>query len=381
MLKVLYISSALYSDNGSVVHAKEFLSALKVFFKSRVEVEILPEIDFRASKFIKILSLFPFLARLIKRRFDNKIINSKYDLIIIRNFHDITLPSRLKAKDKKIKIFIELNDLVMFDRIKKIPLLSRYVSMNEVKSIDCADRIFPISEELKKQLLDLGIERKKMIVNHNGVSIDKFDKSRFNKKALMMEYQIPPGSLVLCYTGSITKNKKLDLIIESIERVSKSIDKKIYFLIASDGKINDEIDFLLEEILNGKVSYKRNFWVSHDRVPELLAVSDIAIFPFASHHMSPLKLFEYLAMEIPTIGPKTAAVEEVFEDEKHLLLVSSQIEFENALIKISKNYDHFLNVVALQGSKHVKENYSWKDNAEKVISEYDRVKDCDINIE
>jgi glycosyltransferase involved in cell wall biosynthesis len=97
--------------------------------------------------------------------------------------------------------------------------------------------------------------------------------------------------------------------------------------------------------------------------------------------MSPLKLFEYLAMEIPTIGPKTAAVEEVFEDEKHLLLVSSQIEFENALIKISKNYDHFLNVVALQGSKHVKENYSWKDNAEKVISEYDRVKDCDINIE
>ena len=65
MLKVLYVSGALYSDNGSVVHAKEFLSALKIFFKSRVEVEILPEIDFRASKFIKILSLFPFLARLI----------------------------------------------------------------------------------------------------------------------------------------------------------------------------------------------------------------------------------------------------------------------------------------------------------------------------
>ena len=37
--------------------------------------------------------------------------------------------------------------------------------------------------------------------------------------------------------------------------------------------------------------------------------------------------------------------------------------------------------MALQGARHGKENYSLKDNAKKAISEFDRIKDCYINVE
>jgi len=369
-LRVLYVSGALYSGNGSIVHAQEFLSALSSFPDENVEVDILPENLFIDGKFKKLLSfLIPSLS-VLSKTMDKMIDKKNYDLVIIRNFYDISLPRRVKKKNKNSLVFVEFNDLICDRSFMNFASLNRYFVAKEIDCISCADMIFPVSSQLEKRLRGLGVDSGKVTVNHNGVSVEKFDNRIYNKSLLLKEYKILNDSLVLCYTGSITKAKKLDLVIESIRRVSEKVDNKLFFILATDGKAGDEIDMILKAKLKSYVGYNRYFWLPHDDIPKLLAISNIGLFPFTSPYMSPLKLFEYLAMGVLTIGPRTPAVEEVFDDGNHLILVDDQPEFEDMLLEMIKNYDRFYESIASRGAKHVRENYTWKKNVERVLGKY-----------
>jgi glycosyltransferase involved in cell wall biosynthesis len=98
-----------------------------------------------------------------------------------------------------------------------------------------------------------------------------------------------------------------------------------------------------------------------------MAAFDLAIFPFTNPYCSPLKLFEYLAMGLPTIGPDTPAVREIFEDGKHLLLVSqSGSDFKEAIVTL-KNSQDLRTLLAMNGRERVVNTYTWFQNAKRVL--------------
>ena len=73
-----------------------------------------------------------------------------------------------------------------------------------------------------------------------------------------------------------------------------------------------------------------------------------------------LKLFEYLGAGLPTIGPDTPAVREVFKDGVHLRLVKQDgSNLANAILEL-KNNPPFRKELAIKGQKLVLNEYSWK---------------------
>ena len=109
-------------------------------------------------------------------------------------------------------------------------------------------------------------------------------------------------------------------------------------------------------------------WRPHSGIPGLLATFDIAIFPFTNAYCSPLKLFEYLAARVPTIGPDTEAVREVFKDGVHLKLVKQDgSDFKNAVLEL-RNDARMRDELSRRGQQLVLEEYTWEKNAQRVVS-------------
>jgi len=109
-------------------------------------------------------------------------------------------------------------------------------------------------------------------------------------------------------------------------------------------------------------------WLEHAEVTDMLAMFDIAIFPFTNAYCSPLKLFEYLGAGVPTIGPDTPAVTEVFQKDKHLMLVKQDgSDFKEAIIKLKED-PGLRTRLAENGRQFVLSEYTWKKNAERVVN-------------
>src|SRR5690606_23552840 len=111
----------------------------------------------------------------------------------------------------------------------------------------------------------------------------------------------------------------------------------------------------------------------HEEIPKTLEAFDIAIHPAANPYMSPIKLFEYMAMHLPVIGPNIPSISEIFQHGEHLLLTNPE---KNSITRLILKLldDNLLRAkVADQGYKLVTSRYTWNHNVETVIGELNKV--------
>ena len=108
---------------------------------------------------------------------------------------------------------------------------------------------------------------------------------------------------------------------EIILKTAKLLEGKpnLRFLLLGEGdpKMLNELSSCTNVILAGRVP--------KETVPEYLAAADCILVPFpnsvASHAISPLKLFEALAMKKPVIASAISGIKEVALPEQNVLLV------------------------------------------------------------
>jgi glycosyltransferase involved in cell wall biosynthesis len=117
--------------------------------------------------------------------------------------------------------------------------------------------------------------------------------------------------------------------------------------------------------------------VPKENIPEYLAAADIVLVPFpdsiASHSVSPLKLFEALAMNKPIIASAVSGIKEVVSENFNGVLVSARPkEWASAVLELSK--DNNINR-EINNRKIVRSKYDWNYLAE----ELDRIIDTDIS--
>ena len=143
----------------------------------------------------------------------------------------------------------------------------------------------------------------------------------------------------------------------------------VYLLLVGDGADMPAVKAAIQaegESLENVVSLAG--WQEHSEIPGFLKTFDLAIFPFTNDYCSPLKLFEYLGAGVPTIGPDTPAVREVFEDGVHLRLANQDgSNFISTILEL-KNNPQLRNALGRKGQQRVFGEYTWKKNAERVVS-------------
>lgn len=395
-MRILYYATEYYCNYGARTHAREFYHALKtcpnvdsiVVFPAEDYLNDLAFTETKERRFLKsfIKRILPqnsiSLARIFKPNFNNylklKILieEQRIDCALMRIGNDFKYIGYLKKDFPTLRIIVEMNATMFVEATWEIPFIDSW-RRYEASYLGKSDAIMTVSSYWKNYLLEYGISKKNIYVNQNGVneSIFRLNDAK-EKKESRRKFGIPENSIVIGYIGGMEIFRRLPEVINMLADLMRQ-DKNDYFLfIAGTGADIEKVQANIRmnyEILNGRILCPGT-WYPYEEIPAIMSSFDVAIFPFSNPYVSPLKIFEYLAMGIPTIGPDIPSVREILYDRKHLLLAKQDGSNFISLIKELTHDEKLKRHISNNGRTHIINNFTWRHNADRVMSVIESLK-------
>lgn len=178
----------------------------------------------------------------------------------------------------------------------------------EIQACHEATSVIALSEAVKEELLDRGIEESKISVVPNGVDTDSLKPIDKNKELLdKLKFT---NKFVIGFIGSVVDYEGLQLLVKASKKLNSKYNDKFRYLIVGDGNDLDNLKDLVKKL---KVE---DFFVFTGRIPyedveKYYSVSDIFCYPRLDWEVcrivSPKKPFEAMAYGKPIISSSVRA--------------------------------------------------------------------------
>jgi glycosyltransferase involved in cell wall biosynthesis len=253
-----------------------------------------------------------------------------------------------------------------WDRVGSLDLLERYERLN----LDAAARIFVVSEVERRNLEMRGVRPEKIVVNPNGVDVERFRPDVGGVEA-RRELGIEDDEVVAGFVGTFGPWHGVEKLAAAIK--SMPADLRVRFLLVGSGSLHAEVEKQLENerrvIFTGAVG--------HDRVPKLLDACDILVAPHvpladgSEFFGSPTKIFEYMAMGKGIVASRLGQIGEVLVDEETALLVEpgNVDELRSAMMKVIESQTLRVSLGA-KAREVAEREHTWAHNARRVLEAY-----------
>ena len=275
------------------------------------------------------------------------------------------------ANRTKRPLFLEYNGSEVWvgrhwDRVGSLDLLERYERLN----LDAAARIFVVSDVERRNLEGRGVAGKKIVVNPNGVDVERFRPGVGGAEA-RRELGIRDDEVVAGFVGTFGPWHGVEKLAEAIKLIPAG-----RFLLVGTGSLHVEVEKLLEaEVATGRVIFTGA--VGHDRVPGLLDACDILVAPHvpladgSEFFGSPTKLFEYMAMGKGIVASRLGQIGDVLVDGETALLVEpgNVRELKDALVRLIEDKG-LREALGAKARETAEREHTWTRNAQRVLDEY-----------
>lgn len=233
-----------------------------------------------------------------------------------------------------------------------------------------ADVITVVSEIMKHDLVRLGVEEKKILVNPNGVDPDLFQPGA-DGAGIRKQYHLE-DKIVAGFVGTFGAWHGVNVLARAIKPTVQK-NPKIHFLIMGDGALRGEVERILREDHVGD-SVTLTGSVVHGDIPKHLAACDILLSPHV-HNVdgtkffgSPTKLFEYMAMAKPIVASGVGQIGDVIHDGVNGLLMKERDHNDLAekILMLAQN-SSLREKLGAAARRDAIDNYSWQQNARRVV--------------
>jgi glycosyltransferase involved in cell wall biosynthesis len=195
----------------------------------------------------------------------------------------------------------------------------------EVQACMDATSVIALSEIVKEELIRRGIEKKKIYVVPNDVDTDKL-KPITKNQTLLSQFGWEE-KFVVGFIGSVVDYEGLHLLIKAAEKLQRSGNDTVRYLIVGDG--NDLIN-LKSEVDKKSLSHLFTFTgrVPFEEVEQYYSIIDVVCYPRLNWEVcsivSPKKPFEAMAYGIPIIASSIHANSYFIDDEETGLIHRSE---------------------------------------------------------
>lgn len=271
-------------------------------------------------------------------------------------------------------LFLEYNGSEVWigkhwDRSGMIPLLERFERLN----LAAAARIFVVSDVERRNLLRAGISDEKIIVNPNGVDVERF-RPGVGGADVRNELGVGEYETLAGFVGTFGPWHGVLTLAEAIAMLPA--DCGVRFLLVGAGRFRDEVERIVRAAgRERQVIFTGH--VDHGRVPALLDACDILLSPHvpledgSEFFGSPTKLFEYMAMGKGIVASRLGQIGDVLADEETALLLEpgNARELSEAILRLSKSkmLREKLGVAARSAAVA---GHTWRHNAQTVLDAY-----------
>lgn len=242
--------------------------------------------------------------RMLRREMPAIIADREPDVIYTRS-HAL-LPALIKTG---VPVILELHQLPRFGR------------RAFVADCNACVRVACLTSPMRDRLLTWGVKKRVLMVEGDAVDLDRFENLP-NKAKARAKWNVKTDRMVVGYIGRLTtlgKEKGVAIVLEALAATKKDArffgfivggpadDRKRYETMAKKlGLTDDDVMFTGE--------------IPAADVPASLIACDVLAMPFPDlqhyrTHMSPLKMFEYMAADRPMITSDLPTVRDVLSEE------------------------------------------------------------------
>lgn len=242
-----------------------------------------------------------------------------------------------------------------------------------------ADLVFPISDQMKKTLLQYGVSQDRMVVLPEGVdtSVEPEvydDAAKKIRKKLGLE-----GKKVVIYVGTMNRVRQLEFLLDVFKQVLYQ-HPDAHLLMVGDGKIPEDLIWLRSKAVELQIKESVTFtgWVPRDQIAIYIRASDIGVSPFPPNKVlinnSPIKLLEYMALEVPVVGTDIPDQRKVIEESGGGFCVPwRQKAFAKTITEILSLSEVDRRAIGHRGRIYVQKNRDFSICAEIVCEAYDKL--------
>jgi len=264
------------------------------------------------------------------------------EIIVINNTSVYTgLLGFICGKILNKKLLVEYNDLQALYTIQLVrkrvngfllPALGRILVSIEDIIVRHGWKVTAITEFIK-DYASVRNTRKDITVIPDGVDTDLFDPLKVDGSEIRSKHGIRNEERICIYAGRIDECAGAEIILETAKLLKDEGSVKFMIVGEGDPEVANKFSKCENVILTGAIS--------KESVPQYLAAADIVLVPFpdnvASHSISPLKLFEGLAMEKPVIASAVSGIREAIGQDFNGTLVASHPKYwASAVMEIAK---------------------------------------------
>lgn len=297
------------------------------------------------------LELFCFLIRFIFKKNES--------IFYVRHSAYMLIPQILSFFSG-IKCYVEINGIAKthYKLTKKNIIYRSLVFFTEQVSVKLSNRVVVVSDGMKNELIKYHkLDEKKIAVISNGVNTNLYKKREAD---ICTNKRCSINNLV--YVGSLEKWQGIDLLAKAAAEIKKiTTDFKI--ILIGSGSYEKEIkQYIADKNLTSYFQFLGEKKENH--IIEILSKADIALLPIYSkdkiYHASFMKLYTYLSLKLPVIGPKVQQTD-ILEKYQCGIQVTpgNYTEFASAVIKLM-NDKNLIRTMGENGRVLMEDSYDWK---------------------
>jgi len=214
--------------------------------------------------------------------------------------------------------------------------------------------VVAVSDNIKRELIDIGIPSDRIRVIYNGVDLDEFTPIACDRS----QFGLPENVNLALFTGDIKTNRKnLDTVLKALVNVPNlhlavigNTERSPYPELAKQLGVSDRIYFL---------GYRRD-------VSKIMQAVDFFVFP-SRYEPFGMVVSEAMASGLPVITTAVSGVASIITAESGIILSNPEdsIALTDALKKLTNDAE--LRIQMGRSARAIAEQHSWKSKSQQYI--------------
>lgn len=316
-----------------------------------IKLSYLGTVDYIKKRWPGIVKLWA-MNRMLRRELPALVADREPDVLYTRS--PALLPALLKTG---VPVVLELHQL---------PRFARHLFVEECNA--CA-RVACLTSPMRDVLLKWGVRKDVLMVEGDAVDLDRFENLPSQAKA-RSKWNVKTDRIVVGYVGRLTtlgKEKGVKTVLEAVAKDKRFFafvvggpenDKKTYEKMAAKlGLTEDDVLFTGE--------------IPAADVPASLSACDVLAMPFPDlphyrTHMSPLKMFEYMAADRPLVTSDLPTVRDVLSEKNAVFCEpDSTASFLEALAWIAEHPEQAKERAAAAAA--LVKHHTWQERMARIL--------------
>jgi len=179
-----------------------------------------------------------------------------------------------------------------------------------------ARRVVSVSSALGDRLVELGVARERIVVQHNGVDGEQFTLR--DKAELRARLGLPRDRPLVCFIGNLELSKGVDFLIEATAKLVASAPRDVLVALVGGGALEAGLRARVEQLELGK-NVRFCGRRLHTEIPDWMGACDVLCLP-SRREGCPNVVLEALASGRPVVAARVGGVPELLSADNGVLV-------------------------------------------------------------